>query len=391
MHLRHLQLTDFRSWEHADLELGQGPIVLIGRNGKGKTNVLEAVGYLATLGSHRVSSDTPLVRHERERALIRAAVVNGDRELVVELEISPGKSNRARINRGAVGRPRDVLGIVHTVLFAPEDLSLVKGDPAERRRFLDDLLVQRSPRYAGIRSEYDRVLRQRNALLKSTGKRGARAAADDPYALSTLAVWDSQLAELGAQLLAARLDLVADLAPHTAAAYDGIAGSPGGEPDKSAGITYRSSLGSALPADYGTPEGQRADVDILIKALGDAVVESRESELERGVSLIGPHRDDLEITLGGSPAKGYASHGESWSLALALRLASYELLRDEAGEPILLLDDVFAELDRHRRARLAEVASRAEQVFVTAAVDEDVPGELTGVRYTVDEGRLVRE
>ncbi|MDV6010968.1 DNA replication/repair protein RecF [Haloechinothrix sp. LS1_15] len=395
MHLRHLQLTDFRSWQHADLELGEGPIVLVGPNGRGKTNILEAVGYLATLGSHRVSADTPLVRHECQRALIRAAVVNGDRELVVELEINPGKSNRARVNRGAAGRPRDILGIVHTVLFAPEDLALVKGDPAVRRAFLDDLLVQRSPRFAGVRSEYDRVLRQRNALLKSTGKRSGRRAGDDPYALSTLEVWDGQLAELGAELLAARLDLVASLAPHTAAAYAGIAGT-GGEQDRVAGISYRSSLGEAMPAGYGSAgygsEGsQRAQPEELAKLLAEAIGEHRDAELERGVSLIGPHRDDLELTLGQAPAKGYASHGESWSFALALRLASYELLRAEGSEPILLLDDVFAELDRHRRARLAGVASRAEQVLVTAAVDEDVPVELTGVRYTIGEGTISRE
>lgn len=386
MYLRHLQVTDFRSWESADLELAPGPTVLVGQNGKGKTNLLEAIGYIATLGSHRVSTDAPLIRHGCQRALVRAAVVNGDRELTVELEIAAGRANRARINRGAPTRPRDMLGIVHTVLFAPEDLALVKGDPSERRRLLDDLLVQRAPKYAGVRADYDRALKQRNALLKTTGKR--RAGREDPYALSTLEVWDAQLAEAGAQLLAGRLDLVADLAPLVARAYAGVAGS---EQSELAHIGYRSSLGVALPPESGTPEGERADVHAVGDVLLAALAESRSADLERGVSLVGPHRDELDLTLGGSPAKGYASHGESWSFALALRLGSYELLRAEVGEPVLLLDDVFAELDRHRRARLAAVAAGAEQVLVTAAVDEDVPAELAGVRYRVADGRLSRE
>lgn len=388
MYLRHLQVTDFRSWEQAELELGVGPTVLVGQNGRGKTNLLEAAGYLATLSSHRVSSDAPLVRHGCPRALVRAAVVNGERELVLELEINPGKTNRARVNRGAPTRPRDVLGILHTVLFAPEDLALVKGDPGERRRFLDDLLVQRAPRYAGVRSDYDRALRQRNALLKTTGKRRG-SAKEDPYALSTLDVWDAQLSEVGAQLLAARLDLVAALAPHTADAYAGVAGSGAG--GTQAAVAYRSSIGHAIPPEYGVPDGKPADVTELRDIMVGALRESRTADLERGVSLVGPHRDELELVLGEAPAKGYASHGESWSFALALRLGSYELLRAESGDPVLLLDDVFAELDRQRRARLAEVALGAEQVLVTAAVDEDVPAELDGVRYRVTEGRVSRE
>jgi DNA replication and repair protein RecF len=388
MHLRHLQVADFRSWQHADLELAPGATVLVGQNGRGKTNLLEAVGYLATLGSHRVASDTPLVRHGCERAIVRAVVVNGDRELTLELEISPGKANRARVNRGQPTSPRGILGILHTVLFAPEDLALVKGDPAERRRFLDDLLVQRAPRFAGVRSDYDKALRQRNALLKTAGKRG-RSGREDPYALSTLDVWDAQLASAGAELLAGRLDLVAALAPHTSEAYAGVAGAAAG--GRAAKTTYRSSLGDTMPAGYGVPDGVQADVGELTEVLLKALQASRTADLERGVSLVGPHRDELELQLGEAPAKGYASHGESWSFALALRLGSYELLRAESGEPVLLLDDVFAELDRERRARLADVAARAEQVLVTAAVDDDVPGELDGVRYRVAEGSVERE
>jgi DNA replication and repair protein RecF len=383
VYLRHLQVTDFRSWPQADLALEPGPTVLIGQNGRGKTNLLEAIGYIATLGSHRVATDAPLVRHGCERALIRVAVVNDDRELTVELEITPGKANRARVNRGAVGKPRDVLGILRTVLFSPEDLALVRGDPGERRRFMDELLVLRAPRYAGVRADYEKVLKQRNALLKTAGKR--RTGREDPYALSTLDVWDDHLAVAGAALLAARLNLIADLAPYAAAAYMGVA--PDSRPAK---IAYKSSLGEAMPEGYGTPDGPRADEAVLKEVLVEALGRSRTLELERGVSMVGPHRDELDLVLGEAPAKGYASHGESWSFALALRLGSYELLRGEAGEPVLLLDDVFAELDRRRRARLAEVAAGAEQVLVTAAVDEDVPSELAGHRFLVADGEISR-
>jgi DNA replication and repair protein RecF len=381
-----LQVTDFRSWEHADLELEPGPAVLVGANGQGKTNLVEALGYAATLGSHRVATDAPLIRHGCSRAIVRTAIVNDGRELTIELEITAGKANRARVNRGPVPRTRDVLGILRTVLFAPEDLALVRGDPGERRRFLDDLLVLRAPRYAGVRADYDRVLRQRNALLKSSGHaRRAGSKGDGANALGTLDVWDGHLARHGAELLAARLDLVADLAPHVTAAYAGVA--PESRP---AWIRYRSGIADSFPGEYGTAQA-RADVEVLTDALLAAMVANRDQELDRGVSLVGPHRDELELTLDRFPAKGYASHGESWSFALALRLGSYELLRADGNEPVLVLDDVFAELDRRRRERLAEVSVAAEQVLVTAAVAEDVPSELAGARYLVADGEVRRE
>ncbi len=384
MYVRHLQVTDFRSWEHADLELEPGPTVLVGQNGQGKTNLVEALGYAATLGSHRVATDAPLIRHGATRAIVRTAVVNEGRELTIELEITAGKANRARVNRGPVPRTRDVLGILRTVLFAPEDLALVRGDPGERRRFLDDLLVLRAPRYAGVRSDYDRVLRQRNALLKSSGH-ARRAGSGGGDALGTLDGWDGHLARHGAELLAARLDLVADLAPHVTAAYAGVA--PESRP---ATIRYRSGIADSFPPEYGTAAA-RADREVLTDALLAAMAANRDQELDRGVSLVGPHRDELELVLDEHPAKGYASHGESWSFALALRLGSYELLRADGTEPVLVLDDVFAELDRRRRERLAKVSVAAEQVLVTAAVPEDVPGELAGARYLVSDGEVRRE
>jgi DNA replication and repair protein RecF len=367
MHLRRLAVADFRSWETAELELEPGVTVLVGPNGVGKTNLVEAAAYLATLGSHRVATDAPLIRRGADRAVVRGLVVHHGRELSVELEITAGKANRARVNRAPVPRPRDVLGILRTVLFAPEDLALVRGDPGERRRFLDDLLVSRYPRYAAVRGDYDRVLRQRSALLKTA--RNGRAD------LSTLEVWDGHLARNGAALLAGRLELVAAIAPLAVAAFADVA--PTSDP---IGLVYRSSLDGDLP-------DSAAELEIrLLEAL--AVV--RRQEVERGVCLVGPHRDDLELRLGGGPAKGYASHGESWAIALALRLASYRLLRDDDVEPVLVLDDVFAELDSRRRSALADVALRAEQVLITAAVPEDVPTGLSGVRFAVGGGTVDR-
>jgi DNA replication and repair protein RecF len=377
MRLSHLSLRDFRSYAEVELPLDAGVTAFVGPNGQGKTNLVEAVGYLATLGSHRVAQDAPLVRMGAERAVVRGQVVREDRSLLVEVEITPGKANRARVNRSPVPRAREVLGILRTVLFAPEDLAVVKGDPAERRRFLDDLLVSRAPRYAGVRADYDRVLRQRNALLKSAG--GGRRQVD----LGTLDVWDSHLSTAGAELLAGRLELVDALRPLVDKAYAAVATTGTTEAAERtvagpAAIHYRSSLGADVPLV--------ADRELLSAALLNAISTVRRSELERGVSLVGPHRDDLVLTLGPMPAKGYASHGESWSFALALRLASYDLLRGEAGgggEPVLVLDDVFAELDESRRERLAALVAGADQVLVTAAVAGDVPEVLAGARVDV--------
>ena len=377
MHVRHLSVTDFRSYPSAELELAPGVTALVGPNGQGKTNLVEAVGYLATLGSHRVATDAPLVRSGAERAVVRGAVVREGREIRLEVEITPGKANRARVNGAPVPRPREVLGALRTVLFAPEDLAIVKGDPGERRRFLDDLLVSRAPRFAGVRSDYDRVLKQRNALLKSSG--AARRAGGS--ALRTLEVWDSHLATAGAELLAGRLELVDALAPPVDKSYAAISG--GGGP---AGIAYRSSLDESGE----TPGGPGVDRDVLSASLAAALAGVRDQELDRGVTLVGPHRDELVLTLGELPAKGYASHGESWSFALALRLAAYDLLRADGGEPVLVLDDVFAELDDIRREQLAQLVAPAEQVLVTAAFAGDVPAALTGSRYDVEGGQVTR-
>ncbi|MFJ9341390.1 DNA replication/repair protein RecF [Streptomyces sp. NPDC101733] len=377
MHVSHLSLADFRSYARAEVPLAPGVTAFVGPNGQGKTNLVEAIGYLATLGSHRVSSDAPLVRMGADRAIVRAAVVQGERQQLVELELNPGRANRARINRSSQVKPRDVLGIVRTVLFAPEDLALVKGDPGERRRFLDELVTARSPRMAAVRSDYERVLKQRNTLLKSAAM--ARRHGGRSMDLSTLDVWDQHLARVGAELLARRLDLIATLLPLADKAYEQLA--PGGGP---LGLAYKSSAGEAV--DSGRARTREEIYEVLLAAL----VEVRKQEIERGVTLVGPHRDDLLLRLGELPAKGYASHGESWSYALALRLASYELLRSEGAEPVLILDDVFAELDTRRRERLAELVAGGEQVLVTAAVDDDVPDVLKGTRFAVSGGEVDR-
>jgi DNA replication and repair protein RecF len=378
VYLRHLQLGSFRNWDRVDLALRPGPTVFVGRNGEGKTNLVEAVGYLATMGSHRVSGDAPLVRQGASQAVVRAALRREDRELLVEIEINPGRANRVRVNRAPLQRPRELLGLVKSVLFAPEDLVLVRGDPAERRRFLDDLLVSRTPRLAGVRSDFDRVLKQRNALLKT-----ARLARGN--ALATLDVWDGHLVDLGGQLLAARLRLVADLAPHVARAYAGVAGADAAV----AALGYASTVplaGDGTPVAEGTALPSAAE---LSAALRERVAERRGDEVDRGMTLVGPHRDDLVISLGSMPAKGFASHGESWSLALALKLGCFALLRADGDEPILVLDDVFATLDAERRAALASVARSAEQSLVTAAVLDDVPAELHSTVVQVAGGQAV--
>ena len=358
MYVRQLALRDYRSWANVDLELTPGRTVFVGSNGFGKTNLVEALWYCATLGSHRVATDAPLIRAGAERAVISTIVVNEGRELAVDIEIAAGRANKARLNRSPVRSTREVLGAVRAVLFAPEDLALVRGDPGERRRYLDELATVRRPRIAGVRADYDKVLKQRTALLKSAA--GARFRGDRG-ALDTLDVWDGHLAAHGAQLMAARLELVNELAPEVEKAYQLLA--PASRP---AAIGYR----SAIELD---DQGSTQDAELVEAALLAALARRRDAELERGMCLVGPHRDDLELRLGDQPAKGFASHGESWSMALALRLASYELLRAEGSEPVLLLDDVFAELDTARRRALAGVAATAEQVLVTAAVGEDIP------------------
>jgi len=507
VHVSRIALTDFRSYPAVDLQLGPGVTGFTGPNGHGKTNLVEALGYAATLGSHRTATDAPLVRRGAERAIVRVQVDSAVGRTLLELEINPGRANRARLNRTAVRQPRQVIGALRTVLFAPEDLALVKGDPGERRRFLDDLLVTRSPRFAAVRADYERVVKQRTALLKSAGLRGAYRGGPGGHAgrpataglLSTLDTWDEHLAVAGAELLAGRLDLVARLRPLVTAAYARIADDPAeaviryrtsfatngiiaevgiggggiaggvvlesgiadgpaanrggaagsgsadgatcsadggsvgaaaGSGDRAAGFADRAAgAGAGGGTKPGSPAGPRrrtadggadgqavgsgaagptagseqtpgrrqtagggqtADREYLAGILRAALARSRPAELDRGVCLTGPHRDELELSIGEMPARGYASHGESWSLALALRLASYDLLRADGEDPVLLLDDVFAELDPGRRDRLAELAVAAEQALVTAAAAADVPGGLTGARFTISDGVVER-
>lgn len=394
MYVRHLSVANFRSYETAELPLGPGVTTLVGLNGQGKTNLVEAIGYLATLSSHRVATDAPLVRFGADQAVIRGVVVRDGRETLIELELNPGRANRARLGRSPMQRPREVLGTLRTVLFAPEDLALVKGDPSERRKFLDELLVARQPRWAGVRSDYDKVLKQRNALLKSAApvlRKGSRyrpRPGEEPVddarasALHTLDIWNEHLANVGSQLLYARLRLLRDLAPYLAKAYDEVSA---GQSD--ARVSYRCSLREDAAA--GIAAGEVPEIEQLHTEILAALEEARPREVERGVSLVGPHRDDVLLTLGELPAKGYASHGESWSFALGLKLAAYQLLRHDLGEdPVLVLDDVFAELDSGRRERLAAMVGDCEQVLITAAVAADVPASLDGQTYAVSLGEV---
>ncbi len=385
MHVSHLTLHDFRSYEQLELDLEPGVTAFLGRNGQGKTNIVEAIDYLSRLSSHRVAADAPLVRQGAERALVRAAVVREGRTAVIEVEINPGRSNRARVNRSPLGRARDVVGLVRTVLFSPEDLALVKGDPSERRRFLDDLMVLRAPRLAGVRADYDRVLKQRNALLKSAAESRSRSRRPDEHFESTLEVWDQQLVALGAEITWTRHRLVVELQPLLAQSYASVARDA---QRSEATADYRPSVAAGADSEEDGEAAATAALPALdregIAALfGESLRARREEEKRRGVTLVGPHRDELSLAVGSLPVKGYASHGESWSYALAMRLASYDLLRSDGDDPILILDDVFAELDTGRRDRLAEIAREAEQVLVTAAVAEDVPAGLAGSRVDV--------
>lgn len=383
MYLRSLSLRDFRSWPELSVDLEPGITVFIGRNGFGKTNIVESVGYLSSLSSHRVSSDAPLVRSGADSARVSATVVNDGRALAAHLLINPHRANQAQLNRTRLKSPREMAGTVRSVLFAPEDLELVKGEPAQRRRYMDDLLGLRRPMLSGARIEYDRILRQRNALLKSAGQalRRGYGSADGEAALATLDTWDGQLAHVGSIVTAERILLLQELAPRIIDAYAHLA--PGSRP---AHVNYRfritengsgqQSSGSPVPLDE-----LPTDATVIEAMMLTEMAESRQREIDRGMSLVGPHRDDLVLTLGSDPAKGFASHGETWSYALALRLASYQLLRDEGPDPILILDDVFAELDRQRREALVAIAQQAEQVLITSAVGEELPSALTDGGY----------
>ncbi|MDQ1082328.1 MULTISPECIES: DNA replication/repair protein RecF [Microbacterium] len=378
MIVEQLGLKDFRNYAGTDVSLSPGANVFVGRNGQGKTNLVEAVAYLATLGSHRVSTDAPLVRDGTDAAIVRARLAHGERSVLLELQLNRQGANKARVN-GVNVRTSELPRYAQVVLFAPEDLQIVRGDPSARRRFADQLIVQRTPRMSAVLADYDRVLRQRSALLKSARARGLRA-----DALGTLDVWDDKLITLGTEVIEERLALASDLSAPVARAYAAIAGA-----DHDPRLTWALSVGGGDPEEGSAAAADRSSAP-LAEQFRAALAARRPAELERGLTLVGPHRDDLVLEVRGLPVKGYASHGESWSVALALRLASAELLRAESrlGDPVLILDDVFAELDAGRRARLAELAGGYEQVIVTSAVEEDVPDALRAHVVRVEAGRI---
>ncbi|GAA2226300.1 DNA replication/repair protein RecF [Herbiconiux moechotypicola] len=386
MIVRHLSLTDFRNYASAEVALEPGPNLFVGRNGQGKTNLVESIGYLSSLGSHRVSSDQALIRAGAESAVVRARLAHDGRELLVELQLNRSAPNRAQVNRAAV-KPRELPRYCSSVLFAPEDLALVRGEPSTRRRFVDGLLGIRSPRLLGVFADYDRVLKQRNALLKS-----ARASGLKEGRLSTLEVWNDRLVELGTEIMAERIAVVAALGPRVVEAYQAVAGV-----DQQPALAPVLSVFSEHPdaddeeSTHGdTGERTRAELE---QAFRSALERVARAERERGITLCGPHRDDVLFTLNGLPAKGYASHGESWSFALSLKLACAELIRTDSatGDPVVILDDVFAELDQGRRGRLADAVKGYEQVLITAAVYDDVPEELTAHTVRIQAGTIVEQ
>ncbi|AGW40288.1 recombination protein F [Leifsonia xyli subsp. cynodontis DSM 46306] len=383
MRVTYLSLTDFRNYRTAEVPFAAGANLFVGRNGQGKTNLVESLGYLSALGSHRVSSEQAMIRQGAKSAIVRVRIQHDGRELLVEVQLNRGAANRAQANRAAI-KPRELPRYFSSVLFAPEDLALVRGEPGVRRRFLDQLLIQRNPRLSAVIAEYERVLKQRNTLLKSA--RASRVREDQ---LGTLDIWDDRLLTLGAELITARLDLVARLSDPLVAAYRSVAGD-----DHHPRLLPQLTIRGARVED----EEDDDSVADITSVAGDttevfrqALAGVRRKELERGLTLVGPHRDDVLFELNGLPAKGYASHGESWSFALALKLASAELLRRESvtGDPVLILDDVFAELDRARRRMLATAVAGYEQVLITAAVYEDVPAELAAHTVRIEAGAIV--
>ena len=387
MLIKHISLANFRNYETADVSFSPGVNLLVGPNGQGKTNLVEAIRYLSTLSSHRVAGYLPLIRHARpeiEQAVIRVLANHDSRDALLEVELNRSSPNRARINKANATRLRDILGYVNTVTFAPEDLDIIKKDPSNRRAFIDELLVQVSPRFSGVFTDYDRVLKQRNTLLRTARQTSAKGTA-----LSTLDAWDESLVKFGSEIVAARVALVERLRPLLTEAYQSIA-IANNEPR----ILIKSSLVGVTVVDEDDTDALEniessnvAEVEELFRA---KLAQIRQNELDRGITMVGPHRDDLVLMLSDLPAKGYASHGESWSFALALRLASISLLRAEtrSGDPILILDDVFAELDAGRRSRLAELVANNEQVIITAAVGEDVPAELKARVFRVAAGEV---
>jgi DNA replication and repair protein RecF len=371
MHVISLTAVDFRSYAFVEINLEPGVTTFIGSNGQGKTNLVEAISYCSTLSSHRVSQDLPLVKSDQPRAIVRTGVKYLDRTNWLEVEIWPSKTNKAKLNGSDCKKTKEILGILQTITFSPEDLILVKGDPGDKRNFLDELLVQKSSSYAGVKSDYDRVLKQRNALLKSAGP--ARKNNLDSV-LATLDVWNDQLVNFGSQIIFARNQIINELLPYVSKSYSELAPT-----SKALNIKYLPNVSSETMA-----------LTDLVTVMKEKLHERQQDELDRGLTLVGPHRDDMEVTIGELPAKGYASHGESWSVALALKLASFDLLKatSPAGDPVLILDDVFAELDAARRNQLILRVKNVEQVLITAAVMEDVPKELVGNKLFVNNGKV---
>jgi DNA replication and repair protein RecF len=359
MKLNHISLTNFRSYTNLELKIDGGTHIFIGENGEGKTNIIEAIMYLALLSSHRISSDAPLIKLGSEQAFIRAKISDQTRDTWVELEINNGRANRAKLNQNPVRSQRAIQGLVKAICFSPEDLDLVRGDPSERRKFLDQLLTQRSPRIAGVISDYEKALKQRNTLLKSQAPE------------ASLHPWNEHLANFGGEVIAARVRLIEDLSPQVAEAYKNIS------TKKAPKLGYKSTL------DNPSVDKDENKLSLLAK-----ISERISQERERGISLVGPHRDDVLLNLGDHPVKGFASHGESWSIALSLKLASYQLLKSDGDNPILILDDVFSELDQSRRDRIAKLTSSSEQTFITVAVENDLPDEIAGRRYLVANGEV---
>lgn len=390
MWVSNLAVNDFRNYEQAVVEFPPGNIALIGKNAQGKTSLVEALAYLTNFTSHRASADTNLVRIGCAAAVVRARVIDGESDQRIEVEIIAGRANRAKINRAPVARVRDAAGICKTVVFSPEDLDVVRGDPQGRRRYLDDLGALLRPRLHAVKTEYERIMRQRGALLRNISVARRRGEKPD---LATLEIWNEQFAHSAARLTAARIETLGAIEHEFTAAYEQVSGGHG------ASVIYRSKMLSDMgvygPNSHNVEQNRKLlDEQTTAATYLEHIGQLRERELERGTNLAGPHLDDLDCFIRQIPVRGYASHGETWSTALALRLAAYRALSNPdyswGSTPILILDDVFSELDEKRRQRLVSLISDAQQVFVTGAVGQELPASFTAQRYDVREGVVTR-
>ena len=375
MFISAVALENFRNYKQLNLNLSSGFSLFYGANGEGKTNLVESIGFLASLESHRVAGYQALIREDEESARISATAEFLNRRITPAIELNRSSANRYFLNGNLQRKPQEILGSIFAVVFAPEDLDIVRRDPSDRRDFLDSLAVQLKPRLAGIKADYDRVLKQRNALLKTARLTGAKD-------LTTLDIWDDQLVGFGSELIANRLELISKLSPLIESFYKELSGK-----SEQIELELLSSITEDEVENFKALTGSTQEIS---EQFLDRLQQIRNKEIERGITLAGPHRDELLISKAGQPARSHASQGEAWSIALGAKLAAAQLLREQSsvGDPVIILDDVFSVLDQGRRVRLIDFAKDFEQVLITATTSDGLPELQWAAKHRVVSGEL---